>query len=86
MNRWSSMLVFAVGAVALADGLPPDATYRPLPTVPLSTVMRNDRAAKPAVQQRQRALLESRYDLSDRPIPNVKMSGGGPFCCNAAIT
>jgi len=79
MNRWSSMLVFAVGAVALADGLPPDATYRPLPTVPLSTVIRNDRAAKPAVQQRQRALLESRYDLSDRPIPNVKMSGGRKF-------
>jgi cytochrome c peroxidase len=72
----SALLACAFAAGALADGLPPDATYRPLPTVPLSTVIKNDRAAKPAVQQRQRALLESRYDLADRPIPNVKMSGG----------
>ena len=33
--------------VALADPLPPDASYRPLPTLPLDVVRRNDEAAKP---------------------------------------
>jgi cytochrome c peroxidase len=80
MTRWplfvSAPLLVALGAMALADPLPPDATYRPLPTAPLDAVIKTDRAAKPAVQARQRALLEARYDLADRPIPGVKMSGG----------
>jgi cytochrome c peroxidase len=75
-----SAFVAAVAALtcasASADPLPPDATYRPLPTVPLDVVIKNDQAAKPRVMQRQRALLEERYDLSDKPIPGVKMSGG----------
>src|SRR5436305_7111677 len=66
----------ALSQTAAADPLPPDATYRPLPTAPLDAVIKSDRAAKPAVQQRQRALLEARYDLADHPIPGVKMSGG----------
>jgi cytochrome c peroxidase len=61
---------------AFADPLPPDATYRPLPTLPLSAVKANDEAAKPGVMQRQRNLLGERYDLADRPMPNVRMSGG----------
>jgi cytochrome c peroxidase len=61
---------------ALADPLPPDASYRPLPTLPLSVVKANDEAAKPQVMQRQESLLEQRYDLSDHPIPNVMMAGG----------
>ena len=60
---------------ALADPLPPDASYRPLPTLPLPVVKANDEAAKPQVMQRQESLLEQRYDLSDHPIPNVMMSG-----------
>lgn len=68
------LIVAALGASA--GPLPPDATYRPLPTVPLDVVRRNDEAAKPAVMQRQRALLQERYDLSDRPRPGVRMSGG----------
>ena len=67
-----SLLAFA----ALSDPLPPDITYRPLPTLPLSDVIANDSAAKPAVMERQQALLKSRYDLSDNTIPNVMMSGG----------
>jgi cytochrome c peroxidase len=59
-----------------SDPLPPDATYRPLPTLPPDVVRRNDEAAKPAVERRQQALLAERYDLSDRPLPGVKMSGG----------
>jgi cytochrome c peroxidase len=61
---------------ALAEPLPPDATYRPLPTQPLEVVKAIDEADKPEVMQRQRALLEERYDLVDRPMPGVMMSGG----------
>ena len=64
-----------LAVAALADSLPPDATYRPLPTLPLGLVRANDEAQKPQVAQRQEALLEQRYDLADRPIPNVMMSG-----------
>jgi len=65
-----------IAAAALADPLPPDATYRPLPTLPLDAVKALDEAQKPQVMQRQHALLEQRYDLSNRPIANVLMSGG----------
>ena len=61
---------------ALAGPLPPDATYRPLPTQPFDQVKADDEAAKSQVSQRQRALLEGRYDLSNRPMPGVVMSGG----------
>ncbi|RUY76993.1 cytochrome B6 [Mesorhizobium sp. M7A.F.Ca.CA.001.09.2.1] len=59
-----------------SDPLPPDLTYRPLPSLPFSAVKEADEAQKPAVTQRQRGLLESRYDLADRPMPGVMMSGG----------
>ena len=62
--------------VAAADPLPPDATYRPLPTVPFETVKAVDEAAKADVTRRQQSLLNSRYDLSDHPLPAVMMSGG----------
>src|ERR1041384_976042 len=60
----------------LADPLPPDASYRPLPTLPFGAVKANDEAAKPAGIQRQQMLLEQRYDLGDRPMPGQIMSGG----------
>lgn len=59
-----------------ADPLPPDTTYRPLPTQPFSEVKRMDEAAKPGVMQRQAGTLAQRYDLANRPIPGVVMSGG----------
>jgi cytochrome c peroxidase len=70
------LLCVVAASVAVADPLPPDASYRPLPTLPFSAVKANDEAAKPGVMQRQRALLGERYDLADRPMPGVKMSGG----------
>lgn len=79
MNRLpASLAALACAAtlVANADPLPADATYRPLPTKPFSEVKRLDEAAKPAVQKRQADLLAARYDLSNRPIPGVMMSGG----------
>jgi cytochrome c peroxidase len=59
-----------------ADSLPPDATYRPLPTLPFNAAKAIDEAARPAILARQRALLSQRYDLSDHPMPGVMMSAG----------
>ena len=67
-------------AVLAADPLPPDTTYRPLPTLPFSAAKANDEAQKPKVMQRQQGLLNERYDLANRPIPGVTMSGGMIFC------
>jgi cytochrome c peroxidase len=66
----------SLALVVQADPLPPDLTYRPLPTQPFSDVKRMDEAAKPQVTRRQADLLASRYDLSNRVIPGVMMSGG----------
>jgi hypothetical protein len=55
------------GLAFAADPLPPDLTYRPLPA-PASKVRAMDEAQKPAVMQLQHALLETRYDLADRPL------------------
>ncbi|WP_017963349.1 MULTISPECIES: cytochrome b6 [Rhizobium] len=66
--------VFAVGA--FSDPLPPDTTYRPLPTMPFSDARRIDEAQKPDVMKRQLDLLQRRYDLSDKPMPGAMMSGG----------
>src|SRR5215218_3646269 len=58
------------------DPLPPDTTYRPLPTMPFSRAMEIDEALKPQVMERQRSMLDARYDLADRPMAGVMMSGG----------
>ena len=68
--------VASIGLISLADPLPPDTTYRPLPTLPFSAVKQADEAQKPTVMQRQTGLLNDRYDLSNRPVPGVMMSGG----------
>ncbi|MGI6852762.1 cytochrome B6 [Mesorhizobium sp. 1B3] len=72
----TTVCVAAFSLAAFSDPLPPDTTYRPLPTLPLSQVRENDEAQKPRVMERQRSLLEQRYDLANRPMPNTAMSGG----------
>jgi cytochrome c peroxidase len=67
--------LIALSWAALSDSLPPDASYRPLPTQPFSVVRAADETEKPEVMRRQQELLQSRYDLADRPIPGVFMSG-----------
>lgn len=42
--------------------------------------MQADVAAKPEIMEKQRVLLESRYDLTPRLDPEVKMSRGKPLC------
>jgi cytochrome c peroxidase len=60
-------LVGPAALVANGDPLPPDATYRPLPTVPLDVVRRNDEASKPA------GLMPAGF----MPLPHVKHATGG---------
>jgi cytochrome c peroxidase len=43
-----------------------------------ASIMARMKAEKPAVEARQKALLEKRYDLSNRPAPDVTMSRGKP--------
>ncbi|HRO15490.1 MAG TPA: cytochrome B6 [Paracoccus sp. (in: a-proteobacteria)] len=72
-----SILALAVSAFASgADPLPPGTTYRPLPAMPFSQAKAIDEAQKPQVMDRQRGMLEARYDLADRPMDGVMMSGG----------
>ena len=67
--------IIALSCVAFSDSLPPDSIYRPLTTQPFSVVRAADEAAKPEVMRRQAEVLQARYDLSNRSIPDVFMSG-----------
>ncbi|MCA0023065.1 MULTISPECIES: cytochrome B6 [unclassified Mesorhizobium] len=71
-----AIIVAGASISAFSDPLPPDITYRPLPSQPFSAVKADDEAQKPGVMERQKKLLEQRYDLADRPIPGVMMTNG----------
>ncbi|MRX51286.1 cytochrome B6 [Paracoccus sp. S-4012] len=72
----SSALALATATPLASDPLPPTTNFRQLPTMPFSRVMELDAAQKPAVMQRQLDMLEARYDLADRPMDGVMMTGG----------
>src|SRR5438445_13676432 len=55
---------------------PSGKTYFPVVEQDFAKVRADDQVAKPAVMQRQEALLAERYDLSNRAAPGVMMSGG----------
>ena len=76
VTRSVASAILLYSTLAVGDPLPPDATYRPLPTQPFNTVKAADEAAKPATLERQGALLAQRYDMADRPMAGVMMSGG----------
>lgn len=66
MRTWLIALTVTAGAtafMAIADPLPPDASYRPLPTEPLDVVRRNDEA-EAAVMRRQQSRAELRSGRS----------------------
>src|SRR5512133_655132 len=75
---WSLGVAAAVmstaASIVLSDPLPPSATYRPLPSLPLSAVMANDEAEKPRVTQDQQTVLPPRYATPSPPIPRVLTS------------
>lgn len=70
-------LVLALGALLAQEAGKKSSSYSPVVIQEdFATVMSRMIAAKPAIMQRQKALLEERYDLSDRPAAGVTMSRG----------
>ena len=85
--RTSSVLVVAAAAGAIVSaGLllsqepgTRGSSYSPVVIEePISAAITRMTAAKPEIMRRQMALLEERYDLSDRSAPGVTMSRGKP--------
>jgi cytochrome c peroxidase len=72
------LLLWHLGVAQAPPPEPPPKgpTYMPVVEVDFAAVRERDVAAKPEVMQRQRTLLEARYDLSDRPAAGVMMAGG----------
>jgi cytochrome c peroxidase len=84
--------VFGCGAPdAAADTAPAgvprrgDTSYLPTIEPPFDKVYAQLSREKPAVMQRQLALLRYRYDLSDRPVPGVTMTRGKPIQGGARV-
>jgi cytochrome c peroxidase len=66
------------------DNAPPKTSYDQIAPVLIgqdtfAAVLAKDKADKPKVMDRQKALLEKRYDLTPHPDPNVKMTRGKPI-------
>jgi cytochrome c peroxidase len=71
-----AVAVLTVAGVAFAQNYEKN-TYMPVVIEDdFQTIMASDAKAKAAVMKRQMALLEDRYDLSDRPMKGVMMSAG----------
>lgn len=70
-------LVMAVSGVIYAQQTAPPTSYSPVVMkAPFDEVMKRMTGEKPAIMKRHMDLLESRYDLSDRPAKGVTMSRG----------
>ena len=70
-------LLITLGALLAQEAGKKSSSYSPVVIQEdFATVMSRMSAAKPAIMQRQKALLEERYDLSDRPAKGVTMSRG----------
>ncbi len=76
------MLMVTALALGLVLAPPPVAaqanSYAPVVTQDFEATRARLEAEKAAVAKRQQDLLAERYDLSDRPVPGVTMSGGKP--------
>ena len=68
--------LFGCWTVATAQNAPRTSYAPVVPTEPFQATVDRMSAAKGEVQQRQKDLLEMRYDLSDRPASGVTMSRG----------
>lgn len=78
--RWAALaagLLISVSPAPSQDNTKTPSSYAPVAIhESFSTIMNRMTAAKPEIMKRHMALLEQRYDLSNRPAPGVKMSGG----------
>ena len=87
-NSWKAGMAFALSLVAVLSLKPQDSAS---PSVPVKSsyqfpvaeesflsIFKRTSAEKPDVRNRQMNVLNERYDLSDRPSPDTKMSRGKP--------
>jgi cytochrome c peroxidase len=79
-SRWlvlaAGLLVGTSAVLAQGNGKTPS-SYMPVDIhESFSTIMSRMTAAKPEIMKRHMALLEQRYDLSNRPAQGIRMSGG----------
>ncbi len=72
--------VLGVLALVHAESAKKPSSYSPVViTEPFDSIMARWKAAKPEIMKRQMDLLNTRYDLSDRPAKAVTMSHGKPI-------
>jgi cytochrome c peroxidase len=82
MNHRRSHVAVALFALVVTAGLawaadPPVTSYMPVvPTQTFDQTVEKMTAAKPAIEARQQALLQDRYDLSNKPDAGATMSRG----------
>ena len=76
--RIPGIILAALGGAVIASAQSTEpSSYMPVvPTESFSSVMVRMQAEKPAIMQRQMALLRERYDLRDDPAPGTGMSRG----------
>lgn len=76
----AGLLLLAVSRADAQQGERGQTSYMPVDiTEPFASIMARLSAAKPAVEQEHNALLNERYDLSDRPAQGVTMDRGKPM-------
>ncbi len=76
----AALLGLTAGALLIyAQARRPSSYLRVAIEEDFSSILNRMRAAKPEVMKRQMALLEERYDLSNRPAQGVTMSRGKPI-------
>ena len=73
-----STLIVALSLIALAASFVPTASAQ-LPPVDTAALIKQTEAEKPKFAERQQRLLNHRYDLSDHPSKDAKMSLGKPL-------
>src|SRR5713101_7256581 len=89
-KRWLPMLITAAFmltgvVVALAQAPESGTSEQPSSYLPVdihesfSSILSRMSAAKPEIMKRQMALLNQRYDLSNRPAPGLTMTRGKPI-------
>jgi hypothetical protein len=73
-------LILALGYAEAQQGERGQSSYMPVDiTEAFASLMARLSAAKPSVEQEHNALLNERYDLSDRPAQDVTMDRGKPL-------
>lgn len=74
------VLTLSVTSIGYAEDTVKKSSFAPVAKQDdFNAVMARMKAAKPEVMERQKQLLNERYDLSDRPAKGLTMSGGKPI-------